>query len=341
MRGILSLILVVGVLAACTSESQQAVQVPTLAVLPDETQSPTITPTPSHTPLPTNTETPIPTATLTPIPTSDCAVGIWWAEVEPTVQEFLDTADVAAQTSRMSLSGVVLEMRQLQRQFERLDYPSCLQEIYFELSAGMSSATDGFTSFMGESEIVSSVQLGLATQYFWNASELLRGRAILNEYRIIDASIVWGGDSPNAATATRYAASNTPTLTPTLTFTPSVTPLPTDITFVAPTATEDPSFCSPRAQNEGTAWLGAVLEIMDRLTNSADSSAFQTAYEEVGQLPYPGCFSTARLEFMTSLQWAISALTVGDMTTAETYMQNATEAQSRFTQEVDRILPNR
>lgn len=137
----------------------------------------------------------------------------WWTIAEPIVEQFLDTAEVAAQTARMSLSPVVLEMRQIQREYEReTQYDECNGDIYFRLSSAMGMATDGFTSFMGEDEIVSQAQLMLGAQYFWEVNQFLRAHSIFSDIRMEDAALfIWGGDSPNAATATWLAYTSTPT----------------------------------------------------------------------------------------------------------------------------------
>lgn len=199
MRRIAAAFILLGLLAACTSEPQQVAQVPTLAVLSSETLPPTVTPTLA--------------ATATP----ECNLSEWWDDAEPIVEQFLDTAEVAAQTSRGSLSTVILEMRQLQRQFEREHENDCDARIYRAISYGMAYATDAFGEFMAQSEAVSEVHFMLASQYFWNAHDELAERFVFAEPRMSNTSLfIWGGDSPNAATATWMAIPSTPTLTPTL-----------------------------------------------------------------------------------------------------------------------------
>lgn len=186
----LTLFLFVVLFSACTSSATSVtstVEVPTLAVLP------------SDTPIPSVTDTPRPTAT------SACSIRDWWEGVEVLVEQFLDTAEVAAQTSRIALGSILLQMRQIERQFERGEYPECARTIYRQLSNGMDSATQGFNYFLGESEAYSRAYLGFASQYFWNAYEALRQYLIFADVRLSDTSVfIWGGDSPNAATATAY-----------------------------------------------------------------------------------------------------------------------------------------
>lgn len=324
MRGIVAGFILLSTLAACTGAPQEAVQVPTLAVLPSETPIPTDTPTiaPTETPTltltpsatATFTYTPTPLATSTPLPTStpDCSVGDWWRSIEDTVQQFLDTAEVAAQTARMSLSTVILEMRQLQRDYERTDYPDCARDVYFEIRAGMSSATDGFTSFMGESEVVSSVQLALASQYFWNAGELLRGKVLLNEYRILDTAVlIWGGDSPNAATATWMAR--------TATFTPM------------------PSTCFAQDLRELIAFGNSAMPLIDGLTNVQDAARLGEIRDAIEALPYPRCFETARRHLLNAFDEMYLALISSTPTTVAEHVDNAVASMELFREETERL----
>lgn len=191
-------------LAACTSQPQQSVQVPTLAILPIDT-SPTSIPT------------------IAPTNTPECDLAAWWDSTEPIIEQFLDTAEVAAQTSRMALSTVLLEMRQLQREYEREHELDCEREIFRAVSNGMDYAADAFGEFMAQSEVISDVYFMLASQYFWDAYNALLERGVIADVRMADTAVfIWGGDSPNAATATRLAVTSTPTSIPlpTMTFVP-------------------------------------------------------------------------------------------------------------------------
>ena len=128
--------------------------------------------------------------------------------VKPIVQQFLDTAEIASQTSRIALSSAVLQMREYQREFERIAYPECMENAYRYLSVGMDTAVDAFNAFMANKEGVTIVYLDLATQYFFNAyHELGAISAGALEYRLFDTAVfVWGGESPNEAEATSMAA---------------------------------------------------------------------------------------------------------------------------------------
>lgn len=219
-------------LVACTRNPENVADVPTLAVLSDvgtqfivvtplpsavlvETSPPTESPTieaPSLTPSPQLTSTPLPSDTPSMTPTPECTAADWWDRVELIVEQFLDTAEIASKTSRISLSSIVLQMRQIQRQYEREDHPDCVNEVYRRLNQAMNEATDGFANFMAQDEIMSTVNFILATQYFWDAQQMLTKHGIFGDVRMIDtATFIWGGDSPNAATATWLVATSTST----------------------------------------------------------------------------------------------------------------------------------
>jgi len=129
-------------------------------------------------------------------------------------------------------------MRQTEREFERMDYPDCLAFVEQQLSDGMNAASQGYSAFMAEDDFGSSYYLGRASQYFWDASEALRNRFIFADIRLADTSVfIWGGDAPNALTATAMAnefatimagsqATVYAALTPTATFTSTGTPAP-------------------------------------------------------------------------------------------------------------------
>lgn len=134
-----------------------------------------------------------------------CEPQAWWNTVDEPVARFLDTAKTATSTSRMSLSPIILEMRQAYRDFDNADHPDCMDEVYYEVRAGMNSAIDGFESFMADSEFVSTIELGLATQYFYNAyAALLKNGAVGTSDMFNTAVYIWGGDEPTKPKATEW-----------------------------------------------------------------------------------------------------------------------------------------
>ncbi len=150
-----------------------------------------------------------PTWTLTPAATStpECSAQAWWNNVESVVVQYLDTAETATQTARISLSGVVLQLQQNYREFERIDYPDCMQDLHLKLARGMELGIAGFNDFMGQADILSAADFELATIYFWVVyTRLLKDYVVITDTRMADmAVLVWGGDSPNEATATAFA----------------------------------------------------------------------------------------------------------------------------------------
>jgi hypothetical protein len=336
MRAIIATLAFIILCTACTSAQRENVQVPTLAVLPTETYThtplptatdtatltttPTVTNTPSSTPSatwtasPTLTNSPVWTFTPNPTSTPECDGAKWWRNVEPMVQAFLDTAEVAAQTSRVSLSGVILEMRQAQREFERVDYPDCMRKVYSAVSSGMRNATDGFTSFMGENEISSSIELSFAAQYFWNAQQLLHGVVLLNEYRMFDAAaLIWGGDSPNEATATWLAAT------------------------IAPTAT--PGRCTSTELGAAQAWQQQLLPIFDKLAAATQPTEVKSVHDAVEALAYPPCLQTARQYLLSALNSQWLATISASPTTMQGHLDDANASSELFLAEINRLFP--
>lgn len=148
----------------------------------------------------------------------------WWNTVDEPVARFLDTAKTASSTARMALSTVILEMRQAFRDFDNADHPDCMDEVYFMVRSGMTSATEGFENFMAQNEIISSVQLNLATQYFYNAYvALLKDGAVGTSDMFNTAVFVWGGDEPTDPKATEMYLTR-------------LAPLPFEITLTADAA---------------------------------------------------------------------------------------------------------
>lgn len=129
----------------------------------------------------------------------------WWNTVDEPVARFLDTAKTATSTSRISLSPIILEMRQAYRDFDNADHPDCMDEVYYEVRAGMNAAIEGFESFMADSEFVSTIELGLATRYFYNAyAGLLKNGAVGTSDMFNTSVYIWGGDEPTNPKATEW-----------------------------------------------------------------------------------------------------------------------------------------
>lgn len=135
-----------------------------------------------------------------------CSLSDWWKQVEPKVIEFLDAAETATATSRASLSPIILSLRNSQRDFESLDVPDCADDVQTNIRFGMDNAVDGFNDFLGQSETVSNIEFGLASQYFWNAYTLMFNQRVYGDTRMADTStFIWGGDKPTEAQATKMA----------------------------------------------------------------------------------------------------------------------------------------
>lgn len=127
-----------------------------------------------------------------------CDEDAWWDEVEPLVERFLDIAETAAQTSRMSLSSVIIDLQDARRTFEAADYQDCTSEVRNEIASGMSYTVDGFNSFLGRDDIGSSVELDFATVRFATAYELLFAIHVFPDIRMSNtAAFIWGGLSPD------------------------------------------------------------------------------------------------------------------------------------------------
>jgi len=119
------------------------------------------------------------------------------------------------QTARISLSGVILEMRQAERDFEAISSPACAQPYRSDISKAMESAVNGFNSFLGESEFEAYEQLHLATEYFADVYYELQTIGIVGDIRMSDtAGLIWGGDSPNPSSrrGSTSSSSNPPQL---------------------------------------------------------------------------------------------------------------------------------
>lgn len=170
---------------------------PTLAI----TDTPTVTPTPEI--VATNTRisaannipaTPVRTAR----PTQEiCGIADWWYnEVDPILSEFFDTAELAASTSRIGLAPLVLELQRLGRDYDNLDYPSCAEDIRFEVWLGINEAIDGFVAFAGNDEIMTEVNFTVSNRALYDAWYMLLGNTVAGDSRMAMTSFIWGGDQP-------------------------------------------------------------------------------------------------------------------------------------------------
>lgn len=192
-----ALLLTTLLIAACSPAP--AAVVPTLLALP--TAMPTDGPTPTLTLAPTQTD--IPTTTPSPSPDpANCDVAAFWQEAEPLVIEFFDIAEVAAATSRMSVSPIILEMRRTQRAYEGLSFPECAEELQETVSNGMDYAAEGFTAF--SSNGFPDFYFEEANSYFYAGYLLLRSYEItFPDTRLQFSSFIWGGEQPDEERATQ------------------------------------------------------------------------------------------------------------------------------------------
>jgi Bacterial SH3 domain len=202
----ITVLLLAVVFTACTSAEQKVVVIPTLAVLPGETvtleytltpaftRPPTITPTPTLSPYPATPST----STFTPLP--PCDVARWWTTVSPTVVQFFDTLEVASVTARASLSPILLELRQVWREFERADYPDCAKPIHDAVVAGMADTADGFNQFLAQQDASGAILQRAALRFSAVADVLIR-YSVVPDNRLITMAYDWGG-IPDAQTAT-------------------------------------------------------------------------------------------------------------------------------------------
>jgi hypothetical protein len=97
----------------------------------------------------------------TQITAGRCDENGWWAQAAPHVTEFIDTVETATQTARASLSGVILTMRQKQRDFEGVSYTECVANIRTQISNGMEAIGDGFNDFLGQATPTTNFQQGV------------------------------------------------------------------------------------------------------------------------------------------------------------------------------------
>ncbi len=138
------------------------------------------------------------------MPTIPCDASIWAAAVAPIITEFFDTAEIANSTPRASLAAILLELRRLQRGYEQVEAPSCVQYAARNIGGGMNYAVEGFTAFLGEFESAMERYFRVANEYFFAVSLVIDPTLELDN-RMINPQLVWGGGYSNFQTATAFA----------------------------------------------------------------------------------------------------------------------------------------
>jgi len=73
-------------------------------------------------------------------------------DIDPLVDEFLDTWQVAESTSRIALSPLVRDMQRAHRELQDVAPPECAEDGSNRLILGVGSIIDGFIAFMGEED---------------------------------------------------------------------------------------------------------------------------------------------------------------------------------------------
>lgn len=153
-------ILMTLLLSGCSSPAVSSVQSPTPANTP--TPMPTNTSAPTNTPVPTNT----PAAPATTAPTNTpatCAdqANLFLKEGQRLYDQWRDTAELAAHTSRIALSPVVTQLQDLRRQWRALPAPPCAKPAQTAVEKYMDSVVTGYLGFMSESA-TGSLEIELA-----------------------------------------------------------------------------------------------------------------------------------------------------------------------------------
>jgi hypothetical protein len=142
----------------------------------------------------------------------------WWILADPLIVRFFDIAETASATARASLSGVILELSETHREFERLDYPECAQDVRDNLVSGMDEAVGGFNAFLSsDSPVGGSTYFSRANIDFYEASTQLLELNLVYDYRLaITHALIWGGNDPKITPSPEPTA--TETLAPSPTF---------------------------------------------------------------------------------------------------------------------------
>lgn len=115
-----------------------------------------------------------------------CSISVWWDEAESEVVKFLDISETAASTSRISLSGVVVQMSGTYRDFQKIEQPVCASTIGDKIDQAMKKGLDANNSFLGENEYTSLNEFESADQYFEEAFNMLKKAGITPDPRMAD-----------------------------------------------------------------------------------------------------------------------------------------------------------
>lgn len=72
--------------------------------------------------------------------------------IEPLIDEFLDTAELADSTPRIALSPVIGDMQRIAREIEDHSAPDCAADARTRLIQGMDLVIDGYIGFMSQED---------------------------------------------------------------------------------------------------------------------------------------------------------------------------------------------
>lgn len=169
----------------------------------------------------------------------------WWEDTAPTLVEFLDVAEIALITPRVSVAPILVGLRSVQRNYQRMNAPDCASLLSFYMNGMMEAVYSGFAEVLGQVPTGFWRGVGDANVALYAASTVIG----FEELRQIDTRLVapeelWGGDSRSEieayfsgefpheviigmATQAAYTATPTFTPSPTNTPTPTETPSPT------------------------------------------------------------------------------------------------------------------
>ena len=151
-------------------------------------------------------------------------------QIQPLLEEWGDTVEVANSTARIALSSLVSNMQRIQREVEAVDSPDCARHANGLLTGGMDDVIDAFLAFMSnESDSVVSVQFSSGYVRILSGLEELTALA---EGRIPATSTPVPTRVP--PTPTRVISAGVPTRTRVV---PVSTPIPSTPTRLAPTKT--------------------------------------------------------------------------------------------------------
>lgn len=186
------------------------------AVVMAQTRSAAPSATPSLTASATITFTPtIFDITFEPTLACNMEITTWWNdEAGPLTQEFLDIAETGAATSRGDLSGLVLELSRVKRDYDNnIHSINCGEgsDLRAAVAVGMEFAVDGFNSFLADDDSGTYLYFTMANSAFAEAYAILLDYFAVNEFRMRDTSRIWGGDRDLLETLTPVA-----TLAPTI-----------------------------------------------------------------------------------------------------------------------------